>query len=82
MTAARDSARVHLPDLDQSFGEAKRLFGARLIHLTTPDGQWGSRPAWLDWPMHTAADMAPSAGPGTRAALAATNSKTPARRKR
>jgi hypothetical protein len=28
----------------------------------------GSRPDWLDWPSHTAADMAPSAWPSAKAA--------------
>ncbi len=37
----------------------RERFDARLVYLG-PDGQ---RPAWLDWPHHTAADMNPSLWP-------------------
>ncbi len=58
MKSPRESARTHLPELDQGFDALRATFGAQLVRLETPDGQWGRRPAWLDWPSNTAAEMA------------------------
>lgn len=55
----RQSARQHLPDLDQTFDELARRFGARLETLTTPDGTWGADPT-ADWPRLPATDLASS----------------------
>lgn len=54
----RESARAHLPELDATFDALKARFGASLVHLRTPDGEWGREPEWTRWPSHSAADMA------------------------
>ena len=63
----------------QSGGEVKPR-ASDLIRATfdvSESGTWverhgvtvrGTRPAWLDWPSHTAADMAPSQWPSVRSA--------------
>lgn len=76
MTTPRESARTHLPDLDASFDALRATFGARLMHLVTPDGEWGQRPAWLDLPHHTAADMAPSQWPSVLARVSRETRRT------
>ena len=49
MLTPRQSARRHLPELDQTFDRLRSTFGATLECLTTPDGTWGTDPT-ADWP--------------------------------
>ena len=47
----RQSASVHLPELAELHALTRDRFQAEIIHLVTPDGEWGTVPEWTRWPM-------------------------------
>jgi hypothetical protein len=46
------------------------------VYAVTPDGTYGTRPEWWNWPSHTAAEMGP---PPTSQAELSVKSKIPRR---
>ena len=53
----RQSAAVHLPELAELHALLKTTFGAEMVHLVTPDGEWGYAPEWTCWPCVLGTDI-------------------------